>query len=108
MMNVASLFENVVRDRLRARAELCGRRDEVCKFRITGRGGGTWVIDFAGDEAEVRAADEDAHCVITVSCEDLESVVHGAVDPRALFLSGRLKVAGYLDLAIKMAKALSS
>lgn len=104
-MNARQLFSEHVPERLRD-PTLHGRTAEVCKFRITGKGGGTWVVDFSADQPEVREGDEDAHCVITVSHEDLQEIAAGHLDPRALFLSGRLKVAGYLDLAIKMAKAL--
>jgi putative sterol carrier protein len=105
-MNARELFLRRLPKQLRERVELHGRAQEVCKFRITGPGGGTWVVDFSESVPAVREADEDAHCVITLSSDDLSEVAAGALDPRALFLAGRLKVAGYLDLAIKMGKML--
>jgi putative sterol carrier protein len=46
--------------------------------------------------------------VITLSSEDLIAIASGRSDPRALFLAGKLKVAGYLHLAFTMAKLLAA
>lgn len=103
-MKPSELFEVHIAERLQHRPR---QSEELCKFHITGKGGGTWVIDRRDERPIVRRGNDDAHCVITLSSEDLLAIADGHLDPRVLFLAGRLKIAGYLHLAIQMAKMLS-
>jgi hypothetical protein len=100
------LFENVLPEILAKRPDLAPK-EEVVKFRITGPGGGTWVIDFSVKPPAVRAKDEDAHCVISGSMDDFAEIVSGKVSLEQAYLAGKLRASGYLDVLFKISKLLS-
>ncbi len=71
-------------------------------------------FDF-GDDGQVFAngttaeiADKDADCTISVSKEDFVSLASGSLDPMMAFMSGKLKVAGDMSVAMGLQSLFSS
>lgn len=71
-------------------------------------------FDF-GDDGQVFAngttaevADKDADCTISVSKEDFVSLASGNLDPMMAFMSGKLKVAGDMSVAMGLQSLFSS
>lgn len=71
-------------------------------------------FDF-GDDGQVHASgtevvseDKDADCTISVSKDDLVSLVQGDLDPMMAFMSGKLKVAGDMSVAMGLQSLFSS
>ncbi len=71
-------------------------------------------FDF-GDDGQVfahgtaaEAADKDADCTISVSKEDFIALASGSLDPMMAFMSGKLKVAGDMSVAIGLQSLFSS
>ncbi len=63
-------------------------------------------FDF-GDDGQVHlsgteavAEDKDADCTISVSKEDFIALAQGDLDPMGAFMSGKLKVAGDMSVAM--------
>lgn len=71
-------------------------------------------FDF-GDDGHVFAngttaeiADKDADCTISVSKEDFISLASGSLDPMMAFMSGKLKVAGDMSVAMGLQSLFAS
>lgn len=71
-------------------------------------------FDFEGDGAvwahgtEAKVADDDADCTITVTKEDFIALASGALDPMMAFMSGKLKVAGDMSVAMSLQSVFSN
>jgi putative sterol carrier protein len=59
------------------------------------------------DENGVRAADEEAECVLTSDSETLMGIMSGDLNPTAAFMTGKLKLDGDMGMAMKLGAALS-
>ncbi|MDA4847229.1 SCP2 sterol-binding domain-containing protein [Hoeflea poritis] len=93
-MSVAELAESM-KDRV---AE--GSFDSVVKFDCGDDG--VLVID----NQSISTEDQEADCTISVSLEDLQSIVAGELDPTGAFMQGKLKVDGDMSVAMKLGQVL--
>ena len=71
-----------------------GGLDKSVKFDF----GDDGVIHAAG--TEVSGDDKDADCTISVSKDDFLALAAGNLDPMMAFMSGKLKVAGDMSVAM--------
>ncbi len=60
------------------------------------------VIDGAGETNELRDADEDANCTITMSIDTYMKLQRKEIKPMIATLKGKLKVKGDIGLAQKL------
>ena len=79
-----------------------GGIDKSVKFDF-GDGGAVWAH---GTEAKV--ADDDADCTISVTKEDFVALATGSLDPMMAFMSGKLKVAGDMSVAMGLQSVFSN
>lgn len=93
-MSVAELAESM-KDRVAQ-----GSFDSVVKFDCGDDG--VLVID----NQSISTEDQDADCTISVSLEDLQSIVAGELDPTGAFMQGKLKVDGDMSVAMKLGQVL--
>ena len=59
------------------------------------------------DGATVTNENGPADCTLTLSKADFESMAQGQLDPTMAFMSGRLKIAGDMGVAMKLQPILS-
>lgn len=71
-------------------------------------------FDF-GDDGKIFASgtdvneeDADADCTISVSKDDFLALAAGSLDPMMAFMSGKLKIAGDMSVAMGLQKIFSS
>ncbi len=79
-----------------------GGLDKSVKFDF----GDDGKIFASGTEA--KEADDDADCTISVSKDDFEALASGDLDPMMAFMSGKLKVAGDMSVAMGLQSLFSS
>lgn len=58
------------------------------------------------DGQTVSTTDGPADCTITLSKENFESLVSGDLSPTAAFMTGKLKVAGDMSVAMQLSQIL--
>jgi hypothetical protein len=73
--------------------------DGVCKFVVSGEGGGVWTLKLAAGDWRIVAADEDADCTVEASADVMLDLVNGRLNAVAAFDQGRLYVTGNFELA---------
>ena len=59
-------------------------------------------LDGKGDSNVVSSEDKDADCTITISENDFKGIISGSINPMMAFMSGKIKVAGDMSLAMKL------
>ena len=67
---------------------------------------GVVYIDGAATPNTVHNEDIDADCTISITLEDFMSMVNGELDGTTAFMTGKLKVAGDMGIAMKIQSVL--
>ncbi len=90
---------------LKADPEKAKSINAVYQFNITGDQGGTWTVDLASDPPTVSEGESGkAQCTITIADQDWLGLLAGKLNGQQLFMSGKLKIAGDMSLAMKLQK----
>jgi len=102
VQSAAEFFEGVLPG-LVADADTTGVKVGVA-FRLSGDGGGTWVLVIDGDKVEVarREADPAIAATVSASAEDFVKIVSGEISGVDAFMSQRLAVDGDLGAASQL------
>jgi putative sterol carrier protein len=74
--------------------------DGTVKFDISDAG--TILLDADG----AREGDGPADCTLTADSDTFEAILNGDLNPTAAFMGGRLRVAGDMGLALRLAGSL--
>jgi putative sterol carrier protein len=94
-------FMDRLRAKLLARAEEAREIDAVYKFVLDGEGGGTWIVRLK-ESLDIAEADDDAECTIGLAAADFIDMFEGRVNGQQLFFSGKLRIEGDMQLALKL------
>jgi putative sterol carrier protein len=101
----ASIFEEI-NNRLKGNPDKAKAINAIYQFNVTGDQGGTWTVDCMVPEAKSGAA-SNAGCTITIGDKDFVDLVQGKLNGQMAFMSGKLKVAGNMALAMKLQQVLA-
>jgi len=75
----------------------------VYQFDLSGEGGGQWQVVISNDRCEVK---EGAHpsptTTISMAAQDYLDMVSGKLNPQMAFMSGKLRIAGDMGLALRL------
>ncbi len=105
--NAKEVFEKHLPERLKAKPDVVTKINSSYKFIITGDSGGTWVVDLTKPGGAISAGESDAKCTITMASGDFVDLMNGKLNPQMAFMSGKLKVAGDMGLALKLGSLLN-
>lgn len=79
----------------------------VYQFVITGDDGGEWYADTTGDAPSIGDGKHDSpNVTITCSDSDFVDIKTGKLNGQMAFMTGKLKIAGDMGLAMKLQKIL--
>jgi putative sterol carrier protein len=107
--NAREVFEVHMPRRFGENLELSAKVNATYQFRLTGDGGGSWFVDLTRSPGTVRPVREetaDAQCTITVAAHDFLEIVNGRLNGQRAFMTGKLKVAGEIGLAMRLTAVL--
>ena len=76
----------------------------IYQFKVTGDTGGDWYVDLTGAPVITAGVKDDANCTITVSDQDFVDIKTGKLNGQMAFMTGKLKIAGDMGLAMKLNK----
>jgi putative sterol carrier protein len=104
-MSVADIFNSKIASRLADPAQASTMRDldAVYQFNLTGAETGSWFVDLK--VGSVGAGTHDAaDCTITMDSDDFVDLYNGDTQGPTLFMTGKLKIAGNMGLALKLSQ----
>ena len=58
-------------------------------------------IVFVTPEGDISGNDNDADCTMTIDAETMQAIMNGETSGQAAFMTGKLKVAGDMSIALK-------
>jgi len=94
------IFEKVEK-KLRDRSHEFTQLRAVYKFVLNGPDGGTWIVDLREESFGVRESEEAAQCTFKASDENFIDLITGKLPPENALLTGKVKLAGDIGLAMK-------
>lgn len=103
MASPKEIFEEKIPAKLQSKGDKISNINTIYEFNITGDGGGVWSIDLTEGKKEVKAGSTgQAKCTVTVSASDFSDIIDGKLNPQMAFMTGKLKVAGDMGMALKL------
>jgi putative sterol carrier protein len=76
----------------------------IYQFNVTGDNGGSWYVDLTGAPSLAAGTKDGANCTITVAAQDFVDIASGKLNGQMAFMTGKLKIAGDMGLAMKLNK----
>jgi putative sterol carrier protein len=77
--------------------------NSVIQFNLTGDGGGEYNVAIADGKASVnKGAHASPNMTMTMAASDYVDMITGKLNGQMAFMSGKLKIAGDMGLAMKM------
>jgi putative sterol carrier protein len=77
--------------------------NSVIQFNLTGDGGGTYHVAIKDGACSVaEGAHASPNMTMTMAAQDYVDMITGKLNGQMAFMSGKLKIAGDMSLAMKM------
>lgn len=70
-------------------------------------GAGTWTVKVENGKVAVSEGDQGGDCTISTSEATFEKIVDGRQNPLTAYVTGKLKVSGDLNAAMKLKEVLA-
>ena len=68
---------------------------------------GDSIVMIDGPNGEISSDDSEATCTVTTDDETMQAIMDGTSSSQAAFMTGKLKVAGDMSLALKIQSVIS-
>jgi len=108
-MTVKEIFETRIPDGIKEDPAKAKSINAIYQFNVSGEGGGNWYVDLKSDPPGVKEGTSDAaQCTITVGDADFVDIVTGKLNAQMAFMSGKIKIAGDMSLAMKLGSVLGT
>ena len=106
-MTAKEYFEQKLPESLKVKGEKVSSINAIYEFQLSGEQGGTWTLDLTAPGGSVSAGSSGkANCTVTMTDENFVKLVSGQLNPQMAFMTGKLKVAGNMGLALKLSSIL--
>lgn len=106
-MTPQEYFDQKVPENLKTKADKLTSINAVYEFNITGDNGGVWTLDLTAPGGTVCSGSSGkANCTVTMESDNFVKLVTGQLNPQMAFMTGKLKVAGNMGLALKLTNVL--
>jgi putative sterol carrier protein len=77
--------------------------DTVIQYNLTGEEGGNWIITIKDGECTVEPGEaKNPKMTLTADAQDYKDVITGKSNAMQAFMQGKLKLAGDLNMAMKL------
>ncbi len=104
-LTATQIFNEDLPAKLEKNADSVTKVNAVYQFNISGDNGGTWTVDLTKDSDFVsEGASDDADCTVTMKEDDFIAMWDGSLPGTQAFMTGKLKIAGDMGLAMKLQK----
>lgn len=101
------IFEEKIAQKLKDNPDKATSLNTIYEFQLTGDGASTWTLDLTQPGGKVYSGSSgQAKCTVTIASSDLSDIVEKKLNPQMAFMSGKLKVAGDMGLALKLGSIL--
>jgi putative sterol carrier protein len=106
-MTPKEYFEVKVPENLKTKGDKLSAINAIYEFQLKGTNGGTWSLDLTVPGGKVsEGSTGKANCTITMEDENFVKLISGQLNPQMAFMTGKLKVAGNMGLALKLTNVL--
>lgn len=106
-MTVKEIFEERIPNGIKEDPDKAKAINAIYQFKVTGDEACDYYVDLTADPPAVaEGVNEGAKCTITVGDADFIDVVTGKLNAQMAFMSGKLKIAGDMSLAMKLGTVL--
>lgn len=106
-LTAKQIFEEKIAQKLIDNAEKIKGNTSIYEFNLTGDDNSTWTLDLSQAGGVITTGSTGhAKCIVTISVADLSDIVEKKLNPQMAFMSGKLKVAGDMALALKLGNIL--
>ena len=104
-LTVKQIFEEKIAGELQSNPNKVAGINAIYQFNITGDNGANYWVDLTAEPYKVGAGTNDnPNCTITASDNDFTDMVAGKLNGQMAFMTGKLKIAGDMGLALKLQK----
>ena len=84
-------------------AEKAGAAKALIQLDLTGENGGTWVLDIANGQCQVREeAAPNPNVTVTMDADDFVGLYRNQINPVQAFMAGKIKVSGNVGLVMQL------
>jgi putative sterol carrier protein len=102
-MTPKSILGELLPQRLTENPERVEGLQAVYLFDLSGDDGGKWTMTCDGTSATIVEGEEgEIQCTISMDSGDFVDMIGGELNPQMAFMTGKLRVAGDIGLAIKI------
>lgn len=106
-LTAKQIFQEKIAEKLKLNADKIQNMQVVYEFKLTGSEECTWTLDLTAPGGVIsEGSSGKAGCTVTIDVNDLADIVEKKLNPQMAFMSGKLKVAGDMGLALKLGNIL--
>ncbi len=102
MATAKEIFDKI-QSKISSNLEKARSINSVYEFKISDSTPDTWTIDLTKDASQVsEGSSGSAKCTVTIKSSDLADIIEKKLNPQMAFMTGKLKVAGDMGMALKL------